>query len=348
MALTYTELTQENLNVIESIVLPFLDREWPRDFTDDFLSWQFLQKHGAKNVLALDGDRCVAMIHSCLRPYAINGEKVTVRETGFWVTEPDYRPFTSIRVLQTMMSEPEPIMASTESDLVVSIMSRMKWQRLSDIPRKVLLLRAGFALKVLANKAEKHMGELPGFLPRLLDIPVRRVKRVAAPIPGATVREISSAADLPDIMPQAGTPGAMRLADHHDFQWYEAAPDAFGSFHWLVFEADGEPIAFACARVYREGNCTAAKFIQMQSSRHDLDTYMWIIAETSQFLASRGANWIDARFSCPIMSDALNRVGYMNSGSDIVFWWPGSREPVDGGFSISILLGGEGLGPYPL
>jgi hypothetical protein len=298
--------------------------------------------------LALNGDQCVAMVNSTLRQYAIAGKKTGVRETDFWISLAEYRPFASMRVLQTLMEKPEPICAIAGNDYVTSILQRLQWRQLPEISQMVLPLGPSVVVKSLAQRMKRNVAELPAFLTRPFAFKFRRPKRQPAPAPSATFGEIRDPSDLPDIMPPATAYASAALADRHDFEWYAAAPDSFGEFVWLVFTIAGEPVAFSLSRLYREGPYLGAKIFHVQSSLSQLQAYAWILGETSAFMSDRGADWIDARFSCPVITKALQQIGYIKGQSHLPFWWPGSQKVPDGEYLASVLLRGEGLAPYPL
>ncbi len=348
MPLAYTSLDHGNMHTMESMFLSYLRRDWPRAFIDEYFGWQFLDGDDCETVMALDEDRCVAMIHSSIRPYAIDGTPTRVRETDFWISEPEYRPFASFRVLQTLMAKPEPICAVTANDYVTSIFHRLKWQQLPDIQQMVLPVRASLLVKALANRLEKSVGELPRLAALPFRVPIRRPKRIPAPSSSASVREIMAADEIPHIVPPADEYAVVQLATPQDYDWFAAAPAPFGDFVWLAFSIGGKPVAYTISRIYPEGPCFGAKILHVQSAAKGPEIYGWVLSETSAHLAKRGADWIDARFSCPLLVEALDRVGYMTGRTDIAFWWPGAEKMPKGQYLISVLFRGEGLAPYPV
>ena len=348
LSLVYTRMTAGNLHSVESILLPYLERDWDRAFIDRFLDWRFLQRKNCQTVLAMDGDRCVAMVDAITRNYAIGGKKTGVRETDYWLSLAEYRPFASMRVMQSLMDEPEPICAIAGYDYVGSLMERLRWNPLPDVRQMVLPLSAGFGVKVLAQATNKNIADFPAFLTKPLSLKFRKPKKQPAPATTTAVSQITNAADLPDIMPPPAMYAAAALADRHDFEWYAAAPDELGEFVWLLFSMDGKPVAFTLCRLYTEGPYKVAKLVHVQSAITDVQTYAWIIGETSAFIAKRGVDWIDGRFSCPTITKALSQAGYIKGQTHHPFYWPGSQDMQVGDYLVSFMLRGEGLAPYPL
>ncbi len=348
MALDFTELTSENLHSVEGILLPYIDRQWSRPFIDDFLQWRFLGTDCMETALALDGDRCVAMVNSCTKPHLVAGQKTDIRETDLWLSLPEARPFASVRVMQMMMKKGQPVCTVTEQDYVRSILERLKWKKLKAARQMLLLLRGRAAIKAIAKKLNKTVVDVPSALTWPLGFRIGGPKSQPAPVSGATVERIEEAADIPEILPPASTYSVMPVANRQHFDWYEAAPAAMGEFLWLKFAIDGEPTAITISRIYPEGGCVGGKLLHIQSARADVSSYAWIIGETSAQIAARGADWIDARFSCANVCDALAKVGYLPGGPDTPFWWaPDESIDLDRAF-VSTLYRGEGLEPYPV
>lgn len=348
MALVFTELTSENVHSIEGILLPYIERAWPRPFIDEFLEWRFLGTKCMETALALDGDRCVAMVNSCTKPHLVEGKKTNIRETDLWLSLPESRPFASIRVMQMMMKKGQPVCTVSEQDYVRSILQRLKWKSLPAARQMLLPLRGRAAIKAMAKKFDKTVVNVPAALAWPLGFRIGGPKPQAAPASGATVKEIKHAADLPEILPPASAYSVMPLADQVHFEWYAAAPAAMGEFLWLEFAIDGEPIAITISRIYPEGGCIGGKLLHVQSAKTDAESYAWILGETSAQISNRGADWIDARFTCPTVCDALAKIGYVAGGPDTPFWWSPDGE-IDGDRAfVSTLYRGEGLEPYPV
>ena len=348
MPLVYTELDANNVHTVVPLLLPFLERDWSKQYSDEVLDWRFLKQHRAETMLALNDDRCVAMINSWIRPYAIGGERIDARETDLWISAPEYRPLASLRVLQALMEKPEPISCITNMDYINSILERMSWRQLPDVSHMVLPVRAGAFVKTLATRMQKDVAQLPGVVNAPFRLKIRGPKEQSAPASVTEISEITRAEDVPTIMPPDGAYASASLATRHDFEWYASAPKEFGEFVWLLFKVDGEPIALSISRIYEDGSFIGSKILQVQASTNDPAMYAWIFGQTSVELAGRGAHWIDARFSCPKMVEALQKVGFMKGQISNVFWYDGKLPELKGHNLVSCLFRGDGIAPYPV
>lgn len=347
MTIVCVDVTAEHLPALRPLLLHYWERNWPADAADDFLRWRFLERSDGDAVAAFDGDRCVAIIDSFVRPYIIDGERVRVRESDEWFCLPAYRPLASLRVLQSLMKRPEPIVAPTNSDMTKSVLPRLKWQLLCHQQQCVLPIRIGIAVKTLTKRLGVQTTTLPSFVGRLLPFPLRKPRRAPVPDRSASVTEIEHVEDLPDLLPPQDAYSLYAVADRDTARWFSAAPSGEGRFTWLAFELDGETIGLSLSRTFRDGPYEAASLLHIQSTRRDPAIYAWMISATSHDLAARGAHWIETRSTCPMIVDALEAIGYMKAKSFPVYWWAGRHRTLEGDILVNGMRSKEALTPYP-
>lgn len=344
MGLTYVDVTAEHIPALRQLLLRNAwERNWTNDVADRFLRWRVLERPEWDAVAAFDGDDCVAFIDAFIRPYSLGGQRVRVRETCDWFCLPDYRPFAGLQVLRSMMKRPEPIITVPNNNLLASL----KWRLVDHLHQCVFPIGAGALVKSATQRLNKELGTLPAFTGKVLPFRLRMPRQLPAPEQPASVTEIVSAGDLPDIMPPNDVFALYALADDRDIRWLRDAPDGEGEFLWLLFRIGDEPVGLSVSRLYQEGPYLGAKLLHLQSTRHDHEIYAWLASSTSRQLAERGAHWIDARSSSEKVLSALQDVGYMRMSSWPIYWW--SRDPlaVDGEIFASGMQSVEGLMPYP-
>ena len=347
MGLAYVDVTEEHLPALRQLLLRYWERDWTNDVADRFLRWRFLERPEWDAVAAFDGDDCVACVDSFVRPYILGGEHVRVRETCDWICLPEHRPFVGLRVLQTMMKKPEPIITTTSSEANDKLLTGLKWRVIGDLQQCVFPIGMGAVAKSVAGRLNKELCTIPAFTGRLLPFRFRKPRKLLAPGQSASVTEVVSADAFSDIEPMNDAFGLHALADNRDIRWLQDAPDGEGDFLWLLFKIGDEPVGMSLSRLYQEGPYRGAKLLHLQSSRHDLETYSWLASSTSNHLAERGAHWIDARFSCEKVLSALEAVGYMRTKSWPIYWWSRDRSDIEGDILASGMRGVEGIMPYP-
>ncbi len=348
MAVTCVDVTAEHLPAVRQLLMLYWERQWPDGVADDFLRWRLFDRPDWAAVAAFDGDRCVAFIDSFVRPYTVDGRRVRVRETGEWFCLPDYRPLASLKVLQALMKKPEPIVATTNSEVTKAVLPKLKWQVVCEQQQCVFAAGVGVAVKGLTKRLKMQLSTLPDITGTLLPFRFRKPRRLAPPSEPASVRAIASADDLPDLPPPEDSFALYALADRTTARWFSAAPDGEGRFIWLAFELNGETVGLSLSRIFREGPYKAARLLHVQSARHDPETYGWIASETSCHLAASGVHWIEARSTSEMIVSALETTGYMKGAAFPVYWWPGDdRVELDGSILLNGMRGEEALMPYP-
>ncbi len=347
MGLVYVDVTAEHIPAIRKLLLRYWERNWTNDVADRFLQWRVLERPEWDAVAAFDGDDCVALIDSFIRPYFLAGQPVRVRETCDWICLPNYRPFVGLRVLQSMMKRPEPIITTTSSEANNTLLTGLKWRTVGDLQQCVFPIGAGAIVKSAAQRLNRELGAVPTFTGRLLPFRFRKPSRISSPEQAASFSEIQTTEAWPDTAPPNDAFALCALADERDVEWLRQAPDGEGEFLWLLFRIGDEPVGLSLSRLYQEGPYRGAKLLHLQSKRHDRETYAWLASATSHQLAERGAHWIDARFSSDIVLSALDDVGFMRMSSWPVYWWSNDRSDLDGDILASGMRGVEGLMPYP-
>ncbi len=347
MGLDYVDVTPAHLPALQKLLLRYWERDWSSDVAERFLKWRFLDRPEWEAVAAFDGEECVACIDSFVRPYLLNGKQVRVRESCDWICLPEHRPFVGLRVLQAFMKKPEPLITTTSSEDNDKLLNGLRWRTLGELEQWVFPIGMGAVAKTVVGRLNKELGTLPALTGKLMPFRFRKPRQLPAPAEPAAIIELGAGEPLPAMTPPNDAFSLCALADARDIPWFEAAPQGEGAFLWLLFKIGDEPIGLSLSRLYWEGPYLGAKLLHLQSTRHDQETYAWLLSGTSRHLAERGAHWIDARFSCAPILRALEAVGYMRSRSWAVYWWSRDHSDVEGAIHATGMRGVEGIMPYP-
>jgi len=351
MAVTYTDLTRDNLPALQHFLTERWREEeagpksWPADFAERFFSWRFLERKSWDTTVAMDGDRCVALMDSFMRDYILNGRKITLRENGVWWCHPDFRPLVAMRVMQMLMQKPEPVVIVGGGETLRAVLTRYRWQMLEPVQHRVLILGTGALLKMAGRLMGNDLIPLPPSLSRALSFNFKRLRPFRSG--NVSMEVLQSPADLPTIEPPADTYTLAALATQGDADWLMSAPQAEGRFIWLVFSEGGVPVGFSVSRLYEENGPLAAKLVHVQVTRPDADTYTWVIGETVRHLAAQGANWVDTMMSCPEANAAMDRIGFLQRPAYPAFWWSKTEPAPSGKLHLTGLGGQRSLTPYP-
>jgi len=346
MAISFSPLTAETLPAVKQLLLPFWERDWTPEFSERLLSWRFLGRQDGDTILAMDGDRCVAMIDSWCRQYLVNGKLVDVRELGDWYSLPEYRG-VGLQPMWMMMKKPEPILSIGGTSDTQALLPRLGWKPLPQVANYALRLTSG----VIAQDRLNRSG-LPGKtafikLAHKLSFPVCRVQSQAAPVINASVSEYDPADAPPEIRPPSDAYVLASLIGAKELDWLYSAPEEMGAFISLVFSVDDEPVGLSVSRLYKSEHTYEAVVLQIQSSQVSTGMYKWMVGETSALLAARGARNIRCRTSCRKVAEALSSVGFRQRFVDQTVWRSRDQDVPQGTILLSMFRADDGIHPYP-
>ena len=347
MSIEFGPLTPEALPAIKDLLLSHWKRAWNDDLAERIFRWRFIERPDDEAILAWDGNRCVAIVDSWIRRYVVNGEIVRMRELGDWYSRPEYRG-AGLQPMWMMMRKPEPMVGMGGTAMTQTLLPRMNWksmpQQVSDF---LLRLSSGVVL-------EGPIKRLPIFgasrlvgLAHRFSVPVRRIRRHAPPDSGSAVRCLSGADFDADVTLVPSGYALARLADRDELKWLHSAPAEMGEFNALLFSCGGKPTALSVSRLFCQGDYQAAYIMHIQASERSNALYAWIVGETADYLARRGAKAIRCRTTCPQLKDALRRTAFFEYASLQPRWWSRSLDVPEGDALLSLLRGDDALLPYP-
>jgi hypothetical protein len=315
-------------------------QDWDPDFFPETFRWRYLDRPSDGGTwLALDHEQCVAVLDSYIRPYLLDGRRISVRETCDWHCLPHYRQFgVGLKLLRMMMDQPEPIIVVTPTDAASSIMPRLGWKRPSEVQRMVLpvTLRglAGNLLRRRSRRYAKHARAIPSFVPVR---PPRVVPRPAA----ARVEEWRPGQKLSIPVPQRD--GLVELLEPTDLEWFCAAPPGFMRPIVLVFLFGSEPVGLSLSQLEPSSSGLDARIVHLQISNFPQPVTDWIVSETSRRLAEEGAGVIRCRASTPQKVTALRKTGFITAPAEPAYWWAKDGTPPPSIIDVGYLRASDAL-----
>lgn len=346
MAITYIKLTPDRLEDVERLLLPYWQRRWDKPVADAFFRWRFLERADWEAILAYDGARLVGFLDNFFRPCRIGDALLRTRQTADWFCDPGHRP-VGVMLMRKIMEQPEPVLVVGGTDATHQLLPRLRWQSLPDLTDYALPTGGGAAIKRLSELFHFRLAAVPGPLGRALSLPMGGRRRAAPPPGAAEVTCLDADEPLPEIVPRAGTHGLSSLLDQSEADWLRLAPDAMGRYVWLVFSLDGRPAGFSLSRLYRAGPLQAARLLHLQAQVPAVALYAWMSAETARYLAQQGAQWVAARFGCPLVDQALAGLGFRRRHACKAFWWHRGEAPPPLPYHLTWVCGDEAVLPYP-
>jgi hypothetical protein len=340
LSITFLSSRDVNLKDFRDFVVRTVwQRDWGEEVAANYFSWRYCARESGDTLLAYDGNKCVGVLDSFLRPYWMNGRRVLMRETCDWFCLPAYRPFgVGLHLMRRMMAEPEPIIVVGGTDDTQSLLPRLKWGRLPDVNNFILVVSTRTLAGMFARRRFPAVGELTRFVPDITL--VRRIPHFAPPTKNSEVRVRvpgDGAEDL-DVLPYALAPAI----DGKTLDWFANAPEALGQFLLLSFFCEGRLVGLSISRLQMQPSLgCVSRIVHIRSST--FEAIDWIVGATVQELMKRGSGAIKCTASCPRTGSALAAIGFQNRPPSPAHIYPGDIR-VNGLMNLSSLQADDALG----
>jgi len=311
-------------------------RDWGEDLAQTYFAWRYTSKPSGETLLALDRNRCVAMVDTFLRPYWIGGCRRLVRETCDWFCLPAYRPLgLGLHLMRQVMKQPEPTIAIGGTEHTRELLPKLRWASLPEIYDYVFPASAKTVASFLARS-----GRFAWAASLIPNIPLTRQRpRSAPPFDKLSVQvrnpgdEVPIAGAFPyDLCPEIERPV---------LDWLARAPPILGEFVVLQFHSDDLQTGIVICRIEDLSLGCVAQVVHLQPAR--LDVIDWMVSATVAHLLERGAGVIFARSSCPSISTALTAAGFYRRKSVPMFWWARDGVRPTGQFNLASLQADDAL-----
>lgn len=328
-------------------LIRFSEHTWDRPRSEAYYRWRYLEAPAERALLAVRGDEIVAMIGAFRRDYRIGGETRTCLETHDWYCLPEYRGSgLGVRVLQTLMTGDEPIVAVGGTADTLALLPRLGWRKMTtatchQLPLDATMvagsLRRRFAVPLPAGRAAYAVLGRPWFRPRARRRPPAGQMREA---PGAG-EELGSLYD--------GETGyrLLPLLNLPHRRWLIAGAPTMGRYVVLHFLLKGSLRGWTMLRLYGTEGGRRITLVDAYAPRPDVALYTWMVSLSLLHLAGERPLTVDTQTTCPILRQALARNRFVGMGSLPIHVWPagfpGDLDPVH-----LVQDGSDGpLIPYP-
>ena len=366
MPIEYARLSEEHLEDLQKMLLPFWSRRWSRERAERFFRWRFLDRRDGEGLIAYDGGRPVGFVDSFLRPYRTRNGTRTVHEPAEWYSDPAYRPLLGMKLTRRLMDRSEPALTVGGNRHTASLLPRLGHRTLPDLATYALPTGLGSAVKGLSKALRFPLSSVPASVAGPLSLPARwsgaghhwggggdtsnpgiSVRRIPdeEPVPRPVVGDGDSLGS--DGSVGSGAYGLAPILGEQDCRWFRRAPREVGCFRWLSFETFGGTAGVSFSRLFHDGPFVAARILHLEAAEPSTPFYLRMVEATVAELMKSEPQWIGARFSCPMSRRALEGAGFRQVGSCRAFWWDRERWVPEGPLHLSWASGDEPLLPYP-
>lgn len=335
MALTIEPLTAQHLPAVRR----FSQRTWQRTAGDWLYSWRYLDcpTQPSAHVVTRDGE-CYGMLAVYEKPWLIGDRVVPVLEPHDWFCDPAIKGSgMGRRMMKNLMDSGRTLLIMGGTSFTKTLLPRMGWTSLGDMPR----YRLPTGAQAMADGLARRLRVPAKLLAPASELAVRTWFRPRAPRPRARDRVLPvGCLDGDDLRALYGSDNPYDLAQVPSapfLRWLSAHPSN-GQFVHLYFMREGRILGWALGRVLAREQITA-EILEVFSRTRDLATYKWMLAELSVRLAAFAPERIDCLAGCQVVQAALRKLRFIKMPPMPLFYWPGSANiPLSSGSALSVGL----------
>jgi hypothetical protein len=345
MALRLTQLDETNRPAFEALLAHGWRQNWDPELARALIRWRYYDRpSGGGTWLAFNDGQCVAMLDSYVRPYLLDGRRILVREGADWYCLPKYRPLgLGVRLMQKMMTYPEPMLAISGSATTLATLPRLGWTRLPDVQDYLLPVKARGVASIVLRKRWPYREAYARAIPDI--IPLRPPRR--APAPSSGVGRIARwRPGIPTGLPVPQQPGLVQLLEQADQDWIARMPPGVAKPFGLIFFLDDTPVGFSLSQIEPTKTGCDGRIVHLQTADPAQAVMDWIVAETSVRLAARGAGVIRCWASGAEKLVALRRAGFVAREPLPSYWWPKAGAPAPVALDAGYLRADDAM-PFP-
>lgn len=346
MALRILPLDEAARPALERLLVDAWVQNWGSGLARRLADWRYKDRSPGDTWLAFDGDRCVAMLDSVVRPYLLDGCRILVRETCDWFCLPEYRPLgLGITLMRRVMASPEPLLSIGGSQATLALLPRLRWKPLPAAKRYVLPISArGLAGAVLRTRwpaRERLANAIPS---RLSLRPPRGAQAPGVRFGAARIRECRP--EMVQALPLPTGRGLVQLLEEPEAGWFGRIPQELAHPLGLLFLLDDKPVGFSLSQIEPTASGLDGCILHLQIAHAAQEVVNWVVTGTAQALAERGVGFIHCRASAPAKIEALRMAGFLARTPCPSYWWNRTDTPVPSLLDAGYLRADDAI-PFP-
>src|SRR5690349_12810324 len=129
MPLSLRPLEPATRPAFEALLRESWEPSWDDAVQREIVAWRYRERPSdGRTWLAFDGERCVAMIDSFVRPWLLDGRPVMLREHCDWYCAPSHRPAgIGVVLMRKLMQQKEPIVSVGGTPPTLALLPKLRW-----------------------------------------------------------------------------------------------------------------------------------------------------------------------------------------------------------------------------
>jgi len=313
-------------------------QNWSGAIAEQIVHWRYFDRPpGALTWLAMDGDVCVGMLDSMLRPYLLDGQRIMVRETADWYCSPAYRKYgVGLWLLRKLRLYPEPLFVLGGSHYTLEILPKWHWTQLPSATSYIFPVKIrGLAANLIRQRWWTH----ERWARAVPNLPFKIPKRIAPPRGGRPHVQVLTDGKLNSPRPPVGE-GLIQLFDQAHWEWLCRMPRDLAQPIGITFSLDSCLVGFSLSQIEPAASGLDARIMHIHTAP---DLLEWVIAETIRVLADHDVGFIRCCVSTDDKIKAMETIGYIKSKEVPCHWLQLSAPATPGMIDVGYLRGDDAI-----
>ena len=287
------------------------NQNWSDELTQTIVRWRYYDRPQGNTWVACDGEECVGLVDSMPRPHMLDGERITVRETGDWFCLPKYRIGIGLGLLRRVMDMGDPMLVIGGSRTTLDVLPKFRFQK---PPPARYYIRPVTMRGLAANLIRQKWWEKERLAQMVPTMRVLWQRRCAAPS-GGDMRLM----EPDDVIPVPDGHGLVQIIEPAHWRWLLAMPRQLATPIGLVFLVDGKIVGCSISQLEPSAIDLDGRIIHLQFA--DAQIGKWITTMTVGFLANCGVGFIRCCVSTPDKFAVLEGTGFLRTQQAPVHWY---------------------------
>lgn len=317
-------LSEELRPAFERLLRAAWMQNWDDRLGQEIIRWRYYERPYGHPWVACNGDACVGLVDSMLRPYMLDGQRIWVRESADWYCLPQHRTGLGLSLLNRVLHHGEPVLVIGGADATLQTLPKFRFRKLSDAYYYVRPLTLRGLAGNLLRRRWWQQERLAQIVPHISWRMAERHRPANA--------EIRLMDENHQIPPPDGD-GLIQMIEPWHWQWLLKMPRGMASPIGLAFSINDKFAGCSISQLEQTAVDPDGRILHLQFT--DPDIGRWIINTTINFLRECNVGFVRCEASTPIKCELLQEAGFFRTQPVPIHWYSPHITPparVDAGY----------------